>query len=59
MGEVRISLRINNKVNEILNQKSLEIGMSKNKIVINACKKFIDDYYARKAVIDEKNQIKK
>lgn len=47
--EARITLRINEELNELLERRKKEMGLSKNQLIVQACRKLIEETGGEKA----------
>lgn len=41
--EARLTLRINEELNKLLEEQKKKTGLSKNQIIVNACRKLIEE----------------
>lgn len=42
--ETRLTLRINEELDKLLEARKKETGLSKNQLIVKACEQFIDEY---------------
>lgn len=42
--ETRLTLRINEEIDKLLEARKKETGLSKNQLIVKACEQFIDEY---------------